>query len=405
MPTTKLKWYGPFVLLVGTILSLTDPVTDILTAMEFYYADHKIWFYLGLAFIFFQGLVLCFVALPDSEHYVCYIITFPLIIISGAFHCPILRVEELVYYLKRWWNHRRVVTDEDGVDGAEDSRNIVNMAVLLESLSESAPQFILQLYVASVQEEPVKVIQIISLPVSFLSLVWAFTSTDEVIYEEIANTWKVKHKLALSVTHLFLLSSRLLAVCYFTVSYKWWVTVVFLFHSLLIVTIDTICGCTNLGVLETIKRIFSIFLFFVHWLRDDIVAYFLFKEEQHLLWKRQLFSHCLFISENVVIILLFYFSQQSNTWYSLPVTICVCLFSVLGAVMRIILFRQFYSKTGTIINNNDNGSAVQPTSEGDPRFGEGDSEKCPPQAYACLEASTPSGSIQPPLPPAPVPLQ
>lgn len=374
MPTTKLKWYGPYVLLVGTILSLTDPVTDILTAVEFYRTDHKIWFCLGLVSVSFQGLVLWFSALPGGESCVYYIIRFPLYIIFGALLCPYYRVQELVYHLKRWWNHRRVVTDEDGVDGAEDSRNIVNLAVLVESLSESAPQFILQLYVASVQEEPVEVIQIISLPVSFLSLVWAFTSTDEMIYEEIADTWNVTHKLALSVTHLFLLSSRLLAICYFTVSCKRWVIGVILFHSLLIVTVDTIYDCTNSEDRNSNpkSRVFLISLFFVHWLRDDIVAHFLFGEEKPLLWKRQLFSHCLFISENVAIILLFYFSQQSNTWYSLPVTICVCLFSVLGAFMRIILFRQFYSKIGTIINNNDNGLAVQPgggVQEGDPRGG------------------------------------
>ena len=37
----------------------------------------------------------------------------------------------------------------------------VDFAVLTESLCESAPQFILQLYVASVQEEPLRIIQII----------------------------------------------------------------------------------------------------------------------------------------------------------------------------------------------------------------------------------------------------
>ena len=37
-------------------------------------------------------------------------------------------------------------------------------------------------------------------------------------------------------------------------------------------------------------------------------------------------------------ILLFYFSQHSDTWYALPVTVCVCLFSVLGSVMRVTLF-------------------------------------------------------------------
>jgi len=68
--------------------------------------------------------------------------------------------------------------------------------------------------------------------------------------------------------------------------------------------------------------------------------------------------------------------------------------------MRIMLFRKVYSKTSAIINNNDNGSAVQPTSEGDPRFGEG------PGFGELSSTDRPlGGNVQPPLFPAPAPLQ
>ena len=50
-------------------------------------------------------------------------------------------------------------------------------------------------------------------------------------------------------------------------------------------------------------------------------------------------SNVLIVTENFVIILLFYFSQHSNTWFALPVTVCVCVFSFLGSVMRFIIFR------------------------------------------------------------------
>jgi len=38
-------------------------------------------------------------------------------------------------------------------------------------------------------------------------------------------------------------------------------------------------------------------------------------------------------------ILLFYFGEQSNTWYSLPVIVLVCLIGVIGAVIIITLFK------------------------------------------------------------------
>ena len=51
MEEEDLKWYSPFVLLVGAILSFADPITDILTLVEFYRADHMTWFGVGLTFV------------------------------------------------------------------------------------------------------------------------------------------------------------------------------------------------------------------------------------------------------------------------------------------------------------------------------------------------------------------
>ena len=51
MEEEDLKWYSPFVLLVGAILSIADPITDILTLVEFYRADHMTWFGVGLTFV------------------------------------------------------------------------------------------------------------------------------------------------------------------------------------------------------------------------------------------------------------------------------------------------------------------------------------------------------------------
>ena len=51
MGVKDLKWYSPFVFLVGAILSFADPITDILTLVEFYRADHRTWFGVGLTFV------------------------------------------------------------------------------------------------------------------------------------------------------------------------------------------------------------------------------------------------------------------------------------------------------------------------------------------------------------------
>ena len=56
--TIKVKWYSTIFLLLGTILAVADPVTDILTLREFYLNDHKTWFGVGLVFVILPSLVI-----------------------------------------------------------------------------------------------------------------------------------------------------------------------------------------------------------------------------------------------------------------------------------------------------------------------------------------------------------
>ena len=117
------KWYSPFVLLVGTILSLADPVTDIITAVEFYRADHKIWFGVGLGFVFLHNFVAlfflcCFYNEHDSREKLLSLC--PLCFFFGPFFCFYIRLRELVRCLKRLWN--RNVDDTNEFHGDENSR-------------------------------------------------------------------------------------------------------------------------------------------------------------------------------------------------------------------------------------------------------------------------------------------
>ena len=142
------------------------------------------------------------------------------------------------------------------------------------------------------------------------------------------------------VTHLFILSSRLFAVALFTVRFKWWVTSVLILHCTVITICDRVWFCRSLGVDSNGLRLESFMFFCLHWLRDDSSVFSLvfgrFDEYERLIV--QLVSNVLFVIENITMILLFYFSPFPHTWYSLPVTIYVCLVTVLGAVMRLTHF-------------------------------------------------------------------
>ena len=100
-------------------------------------------------------------------------------------------------------------------------------------------------------------------------------------------------------------------------------------------------------------------LFCFQWLRDDITLTIRETalnareraENQEKQLRRKQLSNVLFVIENFIMILLFYFSHFPHTWYSLPVTICVCLFSVLGAFMRLTHF--YFLKRESAARSND----------------------------------------------------
>ena len=352
----ELKWYGIFVPLLRTILSIADPITDVLTLVEFYRTDHKTWFGVGLTFIilpsFFFLIFHCSLEFSgedeQSEQEGCQCTAWECTHASFLGCNPLypawLKLRLLFFYLKMLLKHRQGSnTDQTSEDLEVHLLGVSKFAVLGEAALESAPQFIIQLYAMAVQQQSVTIVQMVSLPVSFLSLAWASTVADEILHvDEGAVNFSVKDRVLYFVMHLFILSSRLLAVALFTVSYKWWVTSVLIFHCALKVICDTVWLRRKRRL--TFANLFVTLLFScMHWLRDDVSLVLGDEEiEQNRIIKHvrrmQLVSNVLFVIENITLILLFYFSHFPHTWYSLPVTICVCLFAVLGAVMRLTHF-------------------------------------------------------------------
>ena len=90
------------------------------------------------------------------------------------------------------------------------------------------------------------------------------------------------------------------------------------------------CDATNV--------FFTLLFMGIHSLRDDF-TYITIGADVNGVIRNVYFSHILFVLENFFMILMSYFTYNPNAWYSLPVTVCVCVFSVLGSTMRICLLR------------------------------------------------------------------
>ena len=338
MAEKELKWYGILPILFGTVISFADPITDILTLVEFYRANHKTWFGVGLCFITlpsFSFSVMNFYFANDEIWCGCWTVC---IFGCHPFFPAFVKLRTLFVYLKNLWRGNKI----EPIDMNENPLTVDELlvlsafAVMAEAALESAPQFIIQLYAMTVQQESVTIVQIVSLSVSFFSLAWASMVTDGFRHGNGSN-FILKDKVLLFVTHLFILSSQLFAVALFTVSYKWWVTGVLIFHCMVLIICDFIWTCGRELLVFTVFY-FAFFNFCLCWLRDDrSVLYFVdetIRREKDLR-RMLLLPNVMFVIENITMILLFYFSHFPHTWYSLPVTICVCVFAVLGAEMRL----------------------------------------------------------------------
>ena len=343
------------------ILSIADPITDILTLVEFYRTDHKTWFGVGLTFIilpslFFLLINYFLIKWSDDEECQSKACKFTHVLVLGCnpLYPAWLKLRTLYCYLKKLLKLRQGNNTDQTDKDLDGLLWFSKLGVLAEATLEAAPQFIIQLYAMAVQQQSVSIIQMVSLPVSFLSIAWASTVADEFIHHDMYKghlNFSVKDRVLLFVTHLFILSSRLFAVALFTVSYKWWVTSVLILHCTVITICDRVWFCRSLSVDSNDLRLESFMFFCLHWLRDDSSVFGRFDEYKRLIM--QLVSNVLFVIENITMILLFYFSHFPHTWYSLPVTICVCLFAVLGAVMRLTPFYFLYKDSDDQSNTTD----------------------------------------------------
>ena len=182
---------------------------------------------------------------------------------------------------------------------------------------------------------------------------WASTTADDPHhFERMGQTsmyvLTATHKLFLFSSHIFLLSSRLFAISFFIVSYQWWIISVLMIHSVLILMVDLYWLYRTIGITANIIEIAANFWF--HWLRDDVslttTLPALDTEFKRTHLRRVLlFTNVLFVTENCIMILLFYFSRFSNNWYALPVTVCVCSFSLIGSIARVAVYRSLTKPT------------------------------------------------------------
>lgn len=221
----EIKKIDILILLLLTALSLADPITDILTLWKFHREGHMRWFFVGLTFLILPCFPFAAISAGTGERSTKRNV-FLYVNLCGfhPFSTAVQRLEALIFCSrKKLWHGEAIEGGSHEFELLEASRN----SALLEAVFEAAPQFVIQLYVAIVQQEPVSIIQVSSLSLSFLSLVWALKPAYE--GEMINKPYKILN----SSRHLLLLSARLLAITCFVVAFKWFIIFVYLLHVMI----------------------------------------------------------------------------------------------------------------------------------------------------------------------------
>ena len=364
----EVKWYDTIVLLVGSVLAAVDPVTDILTLREFYLKDHKIWFGVGLAFVVIPSFILlvtpCYLQRISQGESKWSMGLIPCVLFGwNPLSLAYMRFKAFILCssnFKTLWQNE---TLED------DCREKIRKQIIdaywsgrLEAFYESAPQFIIQLHATVVLQEQVSTIQIISLCTSLLSITWTFTDDSVrklIVLEGVRETDSIISKIITTVVFylswLFHLSSRLLAITFFTVSFKWWAIAVFVFHFIVLVAFYIVWGENIMIILTGLN----------HWqepdnklsraigyllrasIRNTLIGYspepqIFAKKNDSFLLIRALPLFFLNVIENVIMICVFYSKEEPHAWYSVPATVSVCVFSLVGGLMKVTLLYYYF---------------------------------------------------------------
>lgn len=358
MAEVYLKWHHTFLFLFQAILTIADTTTDILTSLEYKERGHQKWFAVSLSITLITLTVLCVWSIiattsrawaqdtddverlePTANPDVIFRSTGINVTLSCLCMGPPLHSLQLFFFcvcrFKELWKSK------NGLLVEKDRLYYLYVHTLnlkmMEGLLESAPQLIIQVYVMlhGVESgDKIALIQWISAPISFLSLVWMFTSME--FLREFANySMKFAHGVLIFLSNAGTIAARTLAIIFFTRLFPWWVLLVFFVHWLIINLIGF--------WLWRSKRKQDMFIF--------IFAYspfYLFVYNSYYLKKLRgsapftvavqnisaISWHILFTVENIAMITAYYLASHEDDRFGVPALVIVLIGNVGGLFLK-----------------------------------------------------------------------
>lgn len=358
MAEVYLKWHHTFLFLFQAILTIADTTTDILTSLKYKELDHE-WFAVSLAITLITLTVLCVWSIiattsrawaqdtddverlePNANPDMIFRSTGINVTLSCLCMGPPLHSLQMFFFCacrfkKLWKSKNGLLVEKDRLYYLYV--HTLNLK-MIEGLLESAPQLIIQVYVMlhNIKSgDEIAVIQWISMPISFISLVWMFTSME--FFREFANyRMKFVHGVLIFLSNAGTIAARTLAIIFFTIRFPWWVLLVFFVHWVVINLIGFWLWRSQRkqDIFTFIFAYSPFYLFFYNSyylkkLRGSVPFTVALQNISAISW------HILFTVENIAMITAYYITSHGlDTRFRFPALVVVLIGNIGGILLK-----------------------------------------------------------------------
>lgn len=335
----------------GAVLTCTDVATDILIATSYYQHRQFIWFSFCVAFAVLPSALLTlayFLQRCRQETAITLVKQF--LFFANPCGSGFLKIKLLLVCLRNyddvWSYHGWLVEDEKLLQDYRAEK----VYHFVEGLLENMPQMILQIYVTIIQDEKISALQIISITVTFVNLVWVLTLFE---YSSFVKQATLTHFTAITFYNACLIAARGLSIVTFLVGFKWVTSAVLAFHEFVCISIYFYRNHEYFNEKEVwwiacLLMPCYIFVYLGFKVKDLNSKFFDIKLGRSIV-SSSLFYLC-FTTENVLMVSLFFsWSKTSDSRWdqriSKVIAVCVIVLSLLGTVIHLGFTFVFFRKS------------------------------------------------------------
>nr|CAB3263177.1 uncharacterized protein LOC104265836 [Phallusia mammillata] len=331
VPVYCFTWLDLFVVLVSMSTYLADIVTDILVMLVYWKIDETSWAALTLTFLIVPAVVM---QVFSTRWYLAdgHKMTVTMLLTHLCMMGPMKRYINVLIHGCRARRTKRIEDYQLMYSELSD----VSMLRLFECFLESAPQLVLQLYIMIRVVEGDHILTGISACFSLISLAWTIVAYNKALRAAASRRNKVSWSgmFLQTVWRVAMVAGRIIAIVLFATVFQEWTLLILGVHWL-IMTAWVVAQDTDFCNSWWEERLFNTVIGFIY-----IFCFFNMKEGRSRF--RAIFYYIVVLTENTVMILLWWPQRTEGMWYNIPALFAVWGGFILGISSMLLYYKYFH---------------------------------------------------------------